>query len=99
MCRDFGEEVSIELGSDSSAAKGVLGRLGLGKIRHLETGLLWIQHFVDKQVFKLKKLCGKTQKSSDIGTTDLSEADMRRCLTMAGVVELSGRHPLALGIE
>ena len=37
LCRDFGEEVSIELGSDSSAAKGVLGRLGLGKIRHLET--------------------------------------------------------------
>ena len=48
LCRDFGEEVSIELGSDSSAAKGVLGRLGLGKIKHLETGLLWIQHFVDK---------------------------------------------------
>ena len=99
LCRDSGDEVSIELGSDSSAAKGVLGRLGLGKIRHLETGLLWIQHFVDKQVFKLKKLCGKTQNSADVGTKDLSEADMRRCLAMAGVVELPGIHPLALGIE
>ena len=99
LCRDFGEEVSIELGSDSSAAKGVLGRLGLGKIRHLETGLLWMQHFVDKQVFKLKKLCGKTQNPVDVGTKDLSEADMRRCLAMAGVVELPGSHPLALGIE
>ena len=42
VCRDYGEEVSIELGSNSSAAKGVLGRLGLGKVRRLETGLLWI---------------------------------------------------------
>ena len=99
LCRDFGEEVSIELGSDSSAAKGVLGRLGLGKIRHLETGLLWIQHFVDKQVFKFKKLCGKTQNSADVDSKDLSEADMRRCLAMAGVVELPGSHPLALSIE
>ena len=48
MCRDYSEEVSIELGSNSSAAKGVLGRLGLNKIRHLETGLLWMQHFVGR---------------------------------------------------
>ena len=60
VCRDYGEEVSIELGLNSSAAKGAIGRLGLGKVRHLETGLLWISRFVDRQVFKIKKLCGKT---------------------------------------
>ena len=46
LAEDLGAEVSLELGAHSSAAKGVLGRLGLGKIRHLETGLLWIQHFL-----------------------------------------------------
>ena len=76
VCRDYGEEVSIELGSDSSAAKGVLGRLGLGEAKHLEAGFLWISSFVDCQVFLIKRLCGKTQKSVDIGTSDLSEADM-----------------------
>ena len=39
LAKDIGEEVSLELGADSSAAKGVLGRLGLGKIRYLEIGL------------------------------------------------------------
>ena len=71
----------------------------MSEIKHLEAGLLWISSFVDCQVFKIKKLCGKTQNSIDIGTKDLREADMRRCLMMAGVVELSSSHPFAQGIE
>ena len=99
MCRYFGDEVSIELGSDSSAAKGVLGRLGLGKIRHLETGLLWISSVIDCQAFKSSSLGAiRTRNSGDIGTKYLSEADMRRYVTMAGVVDLSSSQPFARGI-
>ena len=75
--------MSIELRMNSSAVHGLIGRPVLGKIRRLETGLLWIQHFVDKQVLKLKKRCGKTQNSGDVGIKDLSDADMRHCLAMA----------------
>ena len=99
LAKDLGEEVSLELGADSSAAKGVLGRLGLGKIRHLETGSLWILHFVDRGVFKLGKACGSRENSADVGTKDLNEGDMRRCLELVRVVELSGSHSLALQIE
>ena len=95
LARDFGDELTIEIGTDSGAAKGILSRVGLGRIRHLDTGLLWIQHFVDKKIFKIVKLNGK-MNSADLGTKDLAEADMRRCLRDLGVVELTGSHPLAL---
>ena len=51
VCRDYGEEVSIELRMNSSAVHELIGRPVLGKIRRLETGLLWILRIVDCQVF------------------------------------------------
>ena len=51
VCRDYGEEVSIELRMNSSAVHEPIGRPVLGKIRRLETGLLWILRIVDCQVF------------------------------------------------
>ena len=51
VCRDYGEEVSIELRMNSSAVHELVGRPVLGKIRRLETGLLWILRIVDCQVF------------------------------------------------
>ena len=42
VCRDYGREVSITMGSDSPVAKDVLDLLGLSEIDHLESGLLWI---------------------------------------------------------
>ena len=99
VCCDYGEEVSIVMGSGSAAAKDVPGRRGLGKTKHLESGLLRIRHVVDCQVFKIKKHCGEMHNSASIGTEDSSEAVVRCWLTMAGVGELSGCHSLALGIE
>ena len=51
VCRDYGEEVSIELRMNSSAVHEFIGRPVLGKIRRLETGLLWILRIVDCQIF------------------------------------------------
>ena len=50
VCRDYGEEVSIELRMNSSAVHGLIGRPVLGKVKHLETGLLWILRIVDCQI-------------------------------------------------
>ena len=51
VCRDYGEEVSIELRMNSSAVHGLIGRPVLGKIMRVETGLLWVLRIVDCQVF------------------------------------------------
>ena len=39
----FGDKIDAFLYADASAAIGVAGREGLGRIRHLDTQLLWLQ--------------------------------------------------------
>ena len=96
MYRDFGEVVKvIEISTDSNASKGILSRRGLGKVRHLDTAMLWIQHDVQDQTFTLKKVKG-TENSADLGTKDLAEREMRSCLARIDAEESAGRHPLAL---
>ena len=70
LAEDFGEKMTGEVRSDSSAAIGIASRAGLGKLRHLETHTLWVQQKVrDKQLklFKLFKLPGK-ENPSDLMT-------------------------------
>ena len=43
VLRDFGFETSVHLLSDATAAIGIVKRLGLGRVRHLAVGDLWIQ--------------------------------------------------------
>ena len=43
MMEDFGWHLSGEIWGDASAALGIINRRGLGKTRHIDTGLLWIQ--------------------------------------------------------
>ena len=47
MMEDLGvRDVPLHLHSDSAAAIGIASRTGLGKLRHLEVHLLWIQQHV-----------------------------------------------------
>ena len=43
---DLGMNMQVVIKTDASAAKGITKRVGLGKLRHLETNLLWIQERV-----------------------------------------------------
>ncbi len=44
--RDIGYEMKVEVRVDSSAAKAIASRLGLGRTRHLEVRFLWVQEAV-----------------------------------------------------
>ena len=44
---------------DASAALGIINRKGLGKTRHIDTGLLWIQQIAAEQRLKYSKVLGK----------------------------------------
>ena len=44
IAADLGIDLKITLTTDASAALGMSRRLGVGKARHLDTSLLWIQH-------------------------------------------------------
>ena len=43
VAKDLGSTVEATLFADSSAALGIAGRSGAGKIRYLDTSMLWIQ--------------------------------------------------------
>ena len=59
MMRDMGYSVSGEIWSDASAALGIIHRTGLGKTRHIDTGLLWIQQTAAEQRLRFQKVLGK----------------------------------------
>ena len=46
--------------TDSSACKGICSRAGLGKVRHVEVALLWLQDMVKKQKVHTSKISGVT---------------------------------------
>ena len=42
LLKDFGMTKTIVMEVDASAALGVIERKGIGRIRHLQTGALWL---------------------------------------------------------
>ena len=60
VLRDLGHKVRVCVMTDSSAAKGMASRKGLGKVRHVEVNQLWVQQKVGSGEIELKKVEGRT---------------------------------------
>ena len=58
------DETFQALSTDSSAAKGIGNRRGLGKVRHIELSELWVQDQVAKGRITIYKIDG-SENSSD----------------------------------
>ena len=56
--RDLGISLSLRVRSDATAALGISRRLGIGKIRHLDTSLLWIQQKIRYKDLSVDKVLG-----------------------------------------
>ena len=65
ICLGWGPKV--DLGMDSSAARGAAQRLGAGKMRTLELKTLWLQDAVDKGELSISTVPGD-RNVADIGT-------------------------------
>ena len=59
LYHDLGITLPIRTWTDSSAALGIGGRQGLGRLRHLECHSLWVQQRLRRGEFKLLKVAGK----------------------------------------
>ena len=90
MLRDLGLQASITLYTDSSAARGIIHRAGLGKLRHLETGYLWLQAAVKAKKLQVRKVLG-TENPADLLTKHLSAADMWKNLERVSMSPEAGR--------
>ena len=90
LATDLGLEVSIELHADSAAAIGICRRAGIGKVRHLAVGQLWIQERLREGALRLFKVHGPANPA-DLYTKHLPAAGIDAHLQTVGVRLESGR--------
>ena len=76
LMRDMGWDAKIRLLVDSSAAKSIASRTGLGKPRHLEIKFLWLQEAVRRKKVVLSKVRGGVNPA-DVLTKPKSLDDMK----------------------
>ena len=94
IAEDMGSNVQIVLHTDSSAAKGIASRKGIGKVKHLDTRTLWVQDKVHDLTLRIKKV-PSDNNPADLLTKYLSGPRMRALLVQLPVLGQEGRHPLA----
>ena len=58
LLKDFSYKVKREVLGDASAALGVIHRRGMGRPRHVDTGLLWIQQTASETRLRDSTLLG-----------------------------------------
>ena len=71
VAKELGWPMKVRLWVDSSAAKAVASRTGLGKVRHLEVKFLWLQEVVREGRVEICKIKGENN-IADIGTKPLN---------------------------
>ena len=69
---------------DSSAARGILSRRGVGRLRHLSCRVLWLQDLVGEKLLMVKAVLGAINPS-DIATKRLSISRLESLLYLFGI--------------
>ena len=77
LAREFSMSLKARVMVDASAALGVAQRMGVGKIRHLQTGALWIQELELRKQLSLNKIPG-ADNVSDLMTKNVSREILER---------------------
>ena len=90
VLQDFGVDASIDVRSDATAAIGIVGRLGLGKIRHLAVSDLWVQQCARDGRAQYHKVGGK-DNPSDAMTKALDAQTLHKHAEFMGAVMRTGR--------
>ena len=70
----LGFRVHWHVETDTSAARAMAFRAGVGKVRHMDIRLLWTRDAVKRLGLKVDKVLG-TENSADLGTKRHSAPD------------------------
>ena len=74
--RDLGYEFNLRIWVDSTTAKAIVTRLGLGKVRHMEVKFLWAQEALRRKLFEMRKITGE-RNPADVLTKGRDEGENR----------------------
>ena len=89
---DLGIDVRLTVLADSSAAIGICRRTGIGRVRRLAVGQLWVQERVRTGDCELRKHPGALNPA-DILTKPISANEMELKLRLVGASFVSDRRP------
>ena len=90
LCNDLGFEVEISLELDATAAKGILDRQGISKVRHIDVNCLWLQEQCAKKMVPLSKIPGEVN-TADLMTKHLGNAVIIKHVEKLNLEYSSGR--------
>ena len=93
VLQDLGCSVRLVVCTDSSAAKGMASRKGLGKVRHVEVNQLWVQEKVGSGEVELKKVDGQSNLA-DALTKYLDGDNIMRHMNGTSQFHAYGRHAM-----
>lgn len=98
LFQDFNEHVDIQVFLDANAAKGIIERKGLSKVRHLDVEHLWLQQEQSRRLLPLFNV-GGTLNVADLMTTYLPEREIQKCMTMFNMEMSRGRARIAADLH
>ena len=76
--------------TDSSSAKSIAQRRGVGRLKHLDIRLLWIQRFVRERFLRLKKV-HTVDNVADLNTKNLTANRRQYLFSLVGMAENQNR--------
>ena len=88
---EFGIPVTLTVKSDAVAAIGIVKRQGLGRVRHLAVGDLWVQQRSKKGEVRYVKLDGKSN-TSDMLTKAVEKDTIEKHMKTLGLEFRAGRN-------
>jgi len=94
MMKELGKETEVRIHIDSSAAKGILERTGLHKVRHLDVDMLWMQAQAAKDLLKIRKVDGE-KNLADLMTKNMTHGKIDQLIEMMDLAFRAGRSDTA----
>ena len=94
ILQDWCIPMTGEVMADASAALGIIGRTGLGKLRHIDTSYLWLQQESVKENTSMNKVLG-TENPADMNTKGLNGDLIEKFTKMLNMEHREGRADLA----
>ena len=96
MAKDLGISLKGRIHTDSSAAKGIANRRGLGKTRHIHVNYLWIQERLHAGDFQLIFKVRTDDNVGDLFTKYLEQSKLNKFVKQLSYQFLEGASKLTL---
>ena len=95
LLRDLGQyEPKVRMHLRAAAARGIIERKGLSKVRHIDTDVLRMQERAARRLLPLYKVLG-TENVSDLMTKNMTAATLLGYLQRMGLEYVEGRSDIA----